>query len=496
MLKHFVRSDDGLSREERKAAIKAYKKALAATQVKLRESKIPVIVLVEGWGAAGKGSLINEFISELDPRFTSVFCQEAAMEGAERFPFLYPYFNAVPENGKILFMDSGYMEESVHGLMSGELDEEDYALYVQSAQRFERTLRDNGYLLVKFFVNITRKEQHQRLSAMLDDEETTWRVTENDLWQNEEYHSFRQAYDNFMKATSSLTPWHILDGESRGKCRYDAFKILCETIDIALEAGKVDAPAFVEEFHMGAPVHLSEADLSATIEQDEYKQELKALQERLSELHNAIYRRRIPVVICFEGWDAAGKGGSIKRLAYPLDPRGFQVHPISSPEPHELARHFLWRFWQRIPKTGHVAIFDRTWYGRCMVERIEGYATENQWKRSYNEINEFEQELYDWGAVVLKFWIHIDPDTQLERFTQRQNTPEKQWKITEEDWRNREKWPQYEEAVTDMLEKTSTEYAPWHVIESVDKRFARIKVLRETVKALENAIAEREEIDD
>lgn len=166
------------------------------------------------------------------------------------------------------------------------------------------------------------------------------------------------------------------------------------------------------------------------------------------------------MVICYEGWDAAGKGGNIKRITEALDPRGFEVHPIASPEPHEKARHYLWRFWTRLPKTGHIAIFDRTWYGRVMVERLEGFCSENDWQRAYNEINEFERELFDWGAVILKFWVQIDKETQLERFQARQNTPEKRWKITEEDWRNREKWDAYENAVNEMLEKTSTQYAP------------------------------------
>lgn len=178
---------------------------------------------------------------------------------------------------------------------------------------------------------------------------------------------------------------------------------------------------------------------------------------------------KIPVVIAYEGWDAAGKGGNIKRIAGALDPRGYEVHPIASPEPHEKARHYLWRFWTRLPKTGHIAIFDRTWYGRVMVERLEGFCSTNDWQRAYNEINEFEKELSQWGAVIIKFWVQIDKDTQLERFTERQNTPEKQWKITDEDWRNRDKWDQYEDAVNEMLQKTSTEYAPWHILESVDK---------------------------
>ena len=232
---------------------------------------------------------------------------------------------------------------------------------------------------------------------------------------------------------------------------------------------------------------LAEVDLSPAISEEDYRKELKKLQKRLSELHNAIYRRKIPVILCYEGWDAAGKGGNIRRVAYPLDPRGFDVHPIASPLPHELNRQYLWRFWTRLPRTGHICIFDRTWYGRVMVERLEGFCGEKDWKRAYNEINEFERQLTDWGAVLLKFWIHIDQDTQLARFTERQNTPEKQWKITEEDWRNREKWPQYEVAVDEMLQKTSTKNAPWFIIESNDKRYARIKALKIIVKALEEA---------
>ena len=192
--------------------------------------------------------------------------------------------------------------------------------------------------------------------------------------------------------------------------------------------------------------------------------------------------------ITAKGWDAAGKGGNIKRITEALDPRGFEVHPIASPEPHEKARHYLWRFWTRLPKDGHIAIFDRTWYGRVMVERLEGFCSENDWRRAYNEINEFEKELSDWGAVIVKFWVHIDKDTQLARFNDRQSNPEKQWKITDEDWRNREKWDQYETAVDEMLQKTSTAYAPWHILESVDKKYATLKALRIVIEEIEKAL--------
>ncbi|MFR2561321.1 MAG: hypothetical protein ACLS8R_00245 [Anaeromassilibacillus sp.] len=207
----------------------------------------------------------------------------------------------------------------------------------------------------------------------------------------------------------------------------------------------------------------------------------------MSELHNKIYRKRVPVVVCYEGWDAIG-ARQYPPVAAALDPRGYEVVPIASPTAPELAHHYLWRFWTRLPKDGHVAIFDRTWYGRVMVERIEGFCTTEDWQRAYREINEFERQLYDWGAVVVKFWLHIDQDEQLRRFNDRQNTPSKQWKITDEDWRNREKWDQYEEAIDDMLRYTSTDFAPWHIIESQNKKYGRIKALKILIDAIKDRL--------
>ena len=223
---------------------------------------------------------------------------------------------------------------------------------------------------------------------------------------------------------------------------------------------------------------LESADLTKRLDKEEYQKQLEECRDKLQELHNEVYRKKIPVTIAYEGWDAAGKGGNIKRLTSALDPRGYEVHPIASPTPDVINRQYLWRFWRRLPKTGHIAIFDRTWYGRVMVERIEGLCTEEEWKRAYDEINEFERELTDSGMVVIKFWVHIDKDTQLERFRDRENTPEKKWKITPEDWRNREKWDIYEKAVNEMLLKTNTQNAPWYILESNDKRYARIKAMK------------------
>lgn len=230
---------------------------------------------------------------------------------------------------------------------------------------------------------------------------------------------------------------------------------------------------------------LREIDLSVTIEEAEYRKQLKDCQKRLSELHNELYRRRIPMILAYEGWDAAGKGGNIKRVAAALDARGYEVIPIAAPTALEKNHPHLWRFWNALPKDGHVAIFDRTWYGRVMVEHIEGFCTDEEWGRAYDEINRFERGLAEWGAIILKFWLHIDKDEQLARFTDRQNTPEKQYKITDEDWRNRDKWDDYEKAVDEMLLRTNTAYAPWIVVESNDKRYARIRTLKAIIAAIE-----------
>ena len=486
MLKDFERNKPE-DKEALNSEIKMLREKMISRLQLMRERKLPVLVLLEGWAAAGKGSLIKELISEIDPRFYNVVSPAVVPENESRYPFLYPYACAIPENGKIMFLDSGWMENVVRKYVRREITREEYKRRIRSINEFERQLRDGGYIVLKLFLHIDREEQMERLETLYGSMETRWRVTEDDLWQNREYEQFLKTYDEVMDKTEDSVKWHVLDARKRKTAVRDALKLLTDKIGKALDKGKYVGEPFDEKFPLIDMPKLKDVDLSPTIEDDEYKKELKKLQVRLSELHNKIYERKIPVVLCYEGWDAAGKGGNIRRVAYPLDPRGFDVHPIASPLPHELNRQYLWRFWTRLPRTGHICIFDRTWYGRVMVERLEGFCSEKDWQRAYNEINEFERQLTDWGAVVLKFWIHIDPDTQLARFTERQNTPEKQWKITDEDWRNREKWPQYEEAVDEMLRKTSTKNAPWYIIESNDKKFARIRTLKIITEALEKA---------
>ena len=478
-------------KDKLKAEIKELRAKLMGMQQTIREKGLPILVLVEGWATAGKGSLINELISENDPRNYNVTSPVITPESEARYPFLYPYAKAIPENGKIMFYDSGWMEDCVRKYLHREITRDEYHKRLRAVEEFERQLRDGGYLVLKFFVHISGEEQRKRISNLRENFETEWRVSPDDIWQMKEYTLFKSTYERFIDKTGKIVPWHILDGSKRTLATRDALKLLVTEIEKALANGRYVGKPFKEKFPLLDMPKLRDVDLSPALTDEEYSKELKKLQKRLGELHNVIYRKKIPVILCYEGWDAAGKGGNIRRIARPLDPRGFDVMPIASPEPHEKNRQYLWRFWTRLPRSGHVCIFDRTWYGRVMVERLEGFCEEDDWKRAYNEINEFERQLTDWGAVVLKFWIHIDQDTQLQRFNDRQNTPEKAWKLTEEDWRNREKWPQYEEAIDEMLEKTSTKNAPWFIIESNDKKYARIKALRIVVEALEKACEER-----
>ena len=488
MLKDHIFEDDGLSKEERKEKISELQDYLSGNLQRLTTEKLPVLVLVEGYSAAGKGTLINKLISEIDPRYCTVFNYEALPIEERRYPYLHPFFCALPEEGKIQFMDLGWMEDAVRNRLSGDWDARRYRQNVLSARRFERQLKNNGYLVIKLFMAIDRETQKERLDNLRKKESTAWRVDAHDLRQNVKFDEVTKAYDDFMQETGESFPWHILDGSNSSKASYNAFRIITDAIRDTFASGKYNGAPYEEEFPLVEMPKLKDVDLSLSLTQEEYKKELKRLQDSIEQLQYKIKRKNIPVIIAYEGWDAAGKGGNIKRLAYPLDPRGMKVHPIGSPEPHEKARHFLYKFYTRLPETGCFAIFDRTWYGRVMVERLEGFCTENDWKRAYNEINEFEEDMVNWGALVLKFWIDIDSDTQLQRFQDRQNTPEKQWKITDEDWRNRDKWDQYEVAVDEMLEKTSTKFAPWHIIESVDKKYARIKVLRIVEEALTKAL--------
>ena len=472
---------------------------LGLLQRQCKAERIPVMIVFEGFGAAGKGVQINRLIQPLDPRGFDVYASRRPGEEERMRPFLWRYWTKTPENGRIAIFDKSWYDKVTVDRFDKVTKRNELTGAFDDILSFEKQLTDGGTVIIKLFLYISKEEQKKRFKKLEENKETAWRVTEADWKRNKEYDKFLMMNEEMLQRTDTgYAPWTIIEATDKN---YAAMKIMAAVADRlqyeldrrALEkkqpVAAVPSPAAETRYKNGV---LSGVDLTKKLERAEYKKELDELQKKLEYLHSEIYRLRIPVVIGFEGWDAAGKGGAIRRLTSHLDPRGYKVNPTAAPNDVEKVHHYLWRFWNHMPKAGHIAIFDRTWYGRVMVERIEGFCSEADWRRAYQEINEMEAHMANFGAVVLKFWLHIDKDEQERRFKERMEDPAKQWKITDEDWRNREKWDAYETAVNEMLVRTSTTYAPWTIVEGNSKYYARVKVLRTVVEALEKKIKEVE----
>ena len=469
---------------------------LGLLQRECKDAGIPVILVFEGMGAAGKGVQINRLIQALDPRGFDVYACDRPTEDEQMRPFLWRYWTKTPAKGRIAVFDRSWYRSVQVDRFDSLTREDKLGDAYQDILSFEKQLCDDGTVIMKFFLYIDKDEQKKRFKKLEGSKETSWRVTEEDWNRNKDFDRYLKMNEEMLEKTDTdYAPWVIIEAVDKDYAALKIVSTVMDRLEYELEHRRPEDEKTAqrqesktrERFKNGV---LSGIDLSKSLTEEEYKTRLKKLQKRLAELHSELYRLRIPVVIGFEGWDAGGKGGAIKRLTSNLDPRGYRVNPTAAPNDIEKVHHYLWRFWNSVPKAGHIAIFDRTWYGRVMVERIEGFCSEAEWRRAYQEINEMESHMANAGAVVLKFWLHIDKDEQERRFRERQANPAKQWKITDEDWRNREKWDQYEEAVNEMLIRTSTTYAPWIVVEGNDKRYARVKVLQTVVDALEKKVKE------
>ncbi len=469
---------------------------LGLLQRECKDAGIPVILVFEGMGAAGKGVQINRLIQALDPRGFDVYACDRPTEDEQMRPFLWRYWTKTPAKGRIAVFDRSWYRSVQVDRFDGLTREDKLGDAYQDILSFEKQLCDDGTVIMKFFLYIDKDEQKKRFKKLEGSKETSWRVTEEDWNRNKDFDRYLKMNEEMLEKTDTdYAPWVIIEAVDKDYAALKIVSTVMDRLEYELEHRRQEDGKQAqrqesktrERFKNGV---LSGIDLSKSLTEEEYKTRLKKLQKRLAELHSELYRLRIPVVIGFEGWDAGGKGGAIKRLTSNLDPRGYRVNPTAAPNDIEKVHHYLWRFWNSVPKAGHIAIFDRTWYGRVMVERIEGFCSEAEWRRAYQEINEMESHMANAGAVVLKFWLHIDKDEQERRFKERQANPAKEWKITDEDWRNREKWDQYEEAVNEMLIRTSTTYAPWIVVEGNDKRYARVKVLQTVVDALEKKVKE------
>lgn len=491
----FVDLAKKISKADYKAVIDELEARLGQCQRAAQDAGVPVVLVFEGWDAAGKGEVLNRLAQALDPRGFKVHVVLRPNE-EERFrPWMWRFWNELPAAGKFALFDHSWYVRVLRERLDGEVSESGSREAYEEIRQFERQLVDFGAVLVKFWLHIDRKEQKKRFRKLEKDPATAWRVGKDEWRQHKRHDLWLNAAEEMLEETSAgHAPWVIVEATQR---RFVEVKVI-ETTVAAVEKELQRRASAPEPLYapMPKPVQspgqertvLDHVDLSLTLDPEQYDRQLDDLQDRLFRLEHELYVARVPVVIVYEGWDAAGKGGNIRRLTGGLDPRGYEVVPIGPPTDEEKVRPYLWRFWRNLPKAGHIAIFDRSWYGRVLVERVEGYCTEEEWRRAYREINEFERQLVDFGTVVVKFWLHIDPEEQLRRFQARQQTPQKQWKITDDDWRNREKWDQYHVSVVDMLQRTSTTHAPWTVLEANDKRYARIKALRTVADAIDAAL--------
>jgi len=471
---------------------------LGACQRAARATGVPVVIVFEGWDAAGKGKIINRLVQALDPRGFKVHVIGEPTETERFYPWMWRFWNLLPAAGDIVILDHSWYRRLLHERLDNGKQEDSWREAFDDIRDFERQLTESGNVLVKFWLHIGKGEQKDRFEALESNPAMSWRVGKQEWRQNKKYEEWLAAAEEMFERTGTANaPWTLVEATHE---RYVRAKVL-DTILTAIQ-GELNRRAAapppqrnpMPEPADWPPSHktvLDRVDLSLSLSRDQYEEALDKLQERLLNLEYRLHKARLPAVVMYEGWDAAGKGGNIRRLTQGLDPRGYEVIPIAAPTAEELARHFLWRFWKHVPKAGHIAIFDRSWYGRVLVEPIEGFCTEAEWKRAYQEINEFERQLAEYGTVVVKFWLQIDRDEQLRRFHDRQNTPSKQWKITQDDWRNREKWKQYGACVVEMLERTSTTYAPWTILEADCKLYARIKALRTVADAVEKALDKR-----
>jgi len=475
----------------------------------LKASRFPLVVLFGGPDGGGKSEAVQLLNEWMDPRgIVNRAFDEPSEDERERPPF-WRFWLALPPHGQIgLFMSAWYSVPLVsRATRKTTLTDFDSALDRIAA--FERTLAADGALVLKFWMHLSRRDQKRRLQNLSKDPLTRWRVTKAEWRRHRQYDRWSATAERLIQRTSfGHAPWFIIDAADE---RYRNLAVATEVRDAlyrALGPGTPEVPAkrrsraIKPEEPAAVPAQpsglvsridrersvLDVLDMTPTLSKPAFKTRLLEQQGRLNKLQRKAHARGRSVIVLFEGWDAAGKGGAIRRIVSALEPRSYRVIPVAVPTDEERAHHYLWRFWRHLARAGRVTIFDRSWYGRVLVERVESLATQAEWSRAYAEIREFEEELTEHGIVLVKYWLHITKDEQERRFTERAKSPYKSWKLTDEDWRNREKWDLYELAVNDMVEHTSTHHAPWHLVPANDKNHARVEVLRVMNDAIERAL--------
>lgn len=480
-----------IDRETWKARLPALREALLEAQLELLEkADTAVVVVIAGVEGAGKGETVNLFNEWMDPRHIATEAFGPLTEEERQRPFMWRYWRALPPKGQIgILFGSWYSKPILSRVLdccsAAELD-----LQVKRIRHFERMLARENVLLVKLWFHLSKSRQKKRLTKLAKNPDTAWRVSDSDWKLFKHFDEFAAVGEQVLRQTSTGdAPWVVIDGSDHRYRSLTAGELLLGALRdrvarVADKASAAPAP-LLDQPSLDQRNVINQLDYSQSLPKKDYKAELARWQRELNLLSRDKRFRERNCVCVFEGNDAAGKGGTVRRITQALDARFYRVIPIAAPTEEERVQPYLWRFWRHLPRHGRFTLFDRSWYGRVLVERVEGLCSEHDWMRAYTEINEFEHQLVEHGTVLTKFWLAITPDEQLKRFQAREESGYKRFKITGEDWRNRERWPDYERAVCDMVDRTSTEYAPWTLVEANDKRHARIKVLKTLCETLE-----------
>ncbi|NEX21124.1 polyphosphate:AMP phosphotransferase [Thiorhodococcus mannitoliphagus] len=457
---------------------------LLAVQRDLRETNIPVIVLVSGVEAAGKGEVVNRLNEWLDTRGVQTFAFWDESDEERERPRFWRFWRSMPARGEISILFGGWYQTPIEHRFRGHCSDAELDGELNRIVDFERMLTQDDALIVKFWFHMSETDQKDRLKELSRDDKSRWKMAPDKSKFAEHYAAFEQVAERVILHTDRGTsPWYLVEAGDRRYRDLTVGKTLLHAIRSRLsesipeeQNNAVNSPELPTSPDAQITL-LDQLDLSRSIPRDDYKSEIKKLQSEINELAWKAYNKKRSTVLVFEGMDAGGKGGAIRRITNAVDARLYRSIPVAAPTDEEKSHHYLWRFWRHIPRAGHITIYDRSWYGRVLVERVEGFAADADWRRAYSEINRFEEQLVDSGIILLKFWIQISQDEQLQRFKDREDVPYKQYKITDEDWRNREKWPQYKEAVNEMVVRTSTQHSAWTLVEGNDKPYARVKVL-------------------
>lgn len=443
---------------------------------------VPILIMVDGWESSGRGYVIKDLTREFAAKDFDVEVPDKDDAWDDSYPFIRKFWVNIPKKGKIKIFDRSFYYKLFEKL---DLSDKKIKNRINSIKMTEKALYDDQTIIIKFFLNIDKDEQKSRITDLKDSIKEDFYLDGLDKDQQKHYEDYEKHFKKLLEATDfPYAPWDIIDSNDKKEASKEALGMAIERLSQGLERviRQRKENENTERNYTKAKSILKNLDLTKTISDEDYHKKKDELQKEVAELMYEYYEKGISQVLVFEGVDAAGKDGAIERLIKEVDPRLYTVHGISAPSKEELDRNYLWRFYTKLPKDGYVSIFSRSWYGRVMVERVEGFAKVNEWDRAYEEIANMEKEIYDHGSLVIKFFVTIDKDEQLNRFKDRQRNPDKQYKITDEDWRNRKKWDAYLDAMDEMLERTNLTYAPWVIVGSNQKKYARIKVMEEYIK--------------